>query len=136
MDNLHNVYGIYMILSMVFVICSIRAKHRENCKTLPWEHHISCQMCQIPLSKKTEKVKKKVSGFFLWRGCMIFLTTVTTVTAVTTVFIFFTFLVLLEREIWHIWQPMWCSLGSVLRFSLSFVERLRDFLCEEVAWFS
>ena len=31
-------------------------KHRENRKTLPWEHHIGCQMCQIALSKRTKKV--------------------------------------------------------------------------------
>ena len=30
-------------------------KHRENRKTLPWEHHIGCQMCQISLSKRTIK---------------------------------------------------------------------------------
>ena len=32
----------------------------------------------------------------------------------------FTFSVVLERAIWHIWQPMWCSQGSVLRFSRCF----------------
>ena len=30
------------------------------------------------------------------------------------------FIVLSEREIWHIWQPMWCSPGSVLWFSRCF----------------
>ena len=35
-------------------------------------------------------------------------------------FLFNAFVVLLEREIWHIWQPMWCSQGSVLRFSRCF----------------
>ena len=29
-------------------------KHRKNRKTLPGENHISCQMCQIALSKNTE----------------------------------------------------------------------------------
>ena len=72
-------------------------KHRENHKTLPWEHHISCQMCLIAL---------------FCRGFMIFLTAVTT--------IFFYFLSTLESAIWHIWQPMWFSLGSVLRFTRCF----------------
>ena len=31
------------------------------------------------------------------------------------------FIILLGREIWHIWQPMWCYQGSVLRFSLCFL---------------
>ena len=31
-------------------------KHHKNCKTLPWERHICRQMCQIALSKSTEKV--------------------------------------------------------------------------------
>ena len=31
-------------------------KHHKNRKTLPWERHICCQMCQIALSKSTEKV--------------------------------------------------------------------------------
>ena len=34
-------------------------KHCENRKTLPWEHHIGCQMCQIALSNRTEKVNLK-----------------------------------------------------------------------------
>ena len=42
--------------------------------------------------------------------------TVVIVTVVIVTVIIFTFLVLLERAIWHIWQPMWCSQGSVLRF--------------------
>ena len=37
-------------------------KHRKNCKRLPWEHHIGCQMCQIALSKSTKK------DFFLQYG--------------------------------------------------------------------
>ena len=32
------------------------------------------------------------------------------------IFFFFTFSVFLERATWHIWQPMWCILGSALRF--------------------
>ena len=56
-------------------------------------------MCQIALSKSTEKVKKKEKKrgcmIFLWKGCVMLLTTVTTVTAVTTVKN--TFSVLLER---------------------------------------
>ena len=35
-------------------------KHRENCKMLPLEHHISCQMCRIALSKSTEKKKEYI----------------------------------------------------------------------------
>ena len=31
-------------------------KHCENRKSLPWEHHIVCQMCQVVLSKSTDKV--------------------------------------------------------------------------------
>ena len=60
---------------------STNKKHCKNRKTLPWEHHIGCQMCQIALSQKTDKVKKKIIA------CMIFLTTVTTVTAVTKFFL-------------------------------------------------
>ena len=59
-------------------------------------------MCQIALSKSTEKVKEKKEKrlhYFLWRGCMIFLTTEPTVTAVTTVKKKFTFSVILERAI-------------------------------------
>ena len=37
---------------------------------------------------------------------------------------FFTFSVLLERTNWHIWQSMWCSQGSVLRFSQCFMQGL------------
>ena len=40
-------------------------KHRKNRKTLPWEHHIGCQMCQIALSKSTEKKRKKYRSDFL-----------------------------------------------------------------------
>ena len=29
-------------------------KHRENRKTLPWEHHIGCQMCRTSLSNSTK----------------------------------------------------------------------------------
>ena len=57
--------------------------------------------------------KRKEKRSFL-RGCAIFLTTVTTVTAFTTV----TITILFDRVIWHIWQPMWCSQGRVLQFSL------------------
>ena len=35
-------------------------KHCENRKTLPWEHHIRCQMYQVALSKSTEKEEKKI----------------------------------------------------------------------------
>ena len=69
----------------------------------------------------------------LLRSGVIFHINVPTVTAVTTVK---KISVLFERAIWHIWQPMWCSQGSVLRFLQGFfVERLRDFVCGEVAWF-
>ena len=91
-------------------------KHCENCKTLPSEHHIGCQICKIASFKSTGKKRRTKEK----RGCMIFLLRLhdfflTTVTAVTTVKI--TFSVLLERVSWHIWQPMWCSQGSVLQFS-------------------
>ena len=91
-------------------------KHCENRKTLPWEHHISCQMCQIGLSKIIKRVKKKFRGcmIFLCRGYMIFLTTVTTVKEIYIHVL--TFSVLLERAIWLIWQPRWCSQVSVLQF--------------------
>ena len=62
-----------------------RSKHCKNRKTLPWEHNIDCQMCQIDLSKSTEKVVIFFCLIFLWRGCVIFFTTVHTVTAVATV---------------------------------------------------
>ena len=34
-------------------------KHRKNPKTLPCEHHIGCQMCQIVLSKNIRRVKRR-----------------------------------------------------------------------------
>ena len=42
---------------MVVIVTSL-SKHPENRKTLPSEHLIGCQMCQIALSKSTEKVNK------------------------------------------------------------------------------
>ena len=59
--------------------------------------------------KYWESKRKKGVCFFGGRGCMIFLATVT---AVTTVFIFYVLSTLGKS----IWQPMWCSQGSVLRF--------------------
>ena len=35
-------------------------KHHKNCKTLPWEHQIGGQMCQIALSKS--KTKQKINS--------------------------------------------------------------------------
>ena len=69
---------------------------------------------------------------FLWLN--FFLTIVTTVTAVTTVKRKekkFTFSVFLERVIGHIWQPMWFSQGSVLRFSRCFILMLLSLVQEE-----
>ena len=83
-------------------------KHRKNCKMLPWEDHIGCQICQIALCKSTEKVKKlRLRDFFLERlhdfshncpycHCCHY----------CNFFFKFTFSLLLERSIWHIWQPM------------------------------
>ena len=34
-------------------------KHRENRKSLPREHLIGCQMCQVVLTKSTKKVLRK-----------------------------------------------------------------------------
>ena len=45
------------------------------------------------------------------------------------------FWALLERAIWHIWQPIRFSQGSVLRFPWYFFEGVCDFVCGEVAWF-
>ena len=96
---------------------SLRKTLREL-KTLPWEHHICCQMCQIAPSKSTEKVKKVTA-----------VTVVTVVKKITQPLhkknhatFFFTFSVNLESAIWHIWQPMWCSQGSVLPFSQCFLQ--------------
>ena len=81
-------------------------KHCENRKTLPWEHHIGCQICRITLSKSTEKVifyssdssdSSEKKNYATSQKILFFST-------------------LFERAIWHIWQPMWCSQGSVLRF--------------------
>ena len=123
-------------------------KHCENRKTLPWEHHIGYDNCQIAFSKNTEQFS-------------FFFTAVTVVRKIKqppqikirqapiiffVIFFFLSFLVLSERAIWHIWQLMWCSQGSVLRFSLAhlgsmiyfswgcvifFAERLRDCLLRD-----
>ena len=93
-------------------------------------------MSKCSFEKNWQSKKRKL---FL-TGCMIFCTTVTAVTTV-----FFTFSVLLERAFWHIWQPMWCSQGSILRFLrcfwrgcaiVSLTQKGAWFLfCGEVAWF-
>ena len=83
-------------------------------------------MCQIAISKST--------------GQDFFFTLVTLVRKITQLLhkkigklpFFIFFIVFLERAIW---QPMWCSQGSVLQFSQCFAERLRDLFCWEVAWF-
>ena len=41
------------------LIFFMEIKHHKNFKMLPWIHHIGCQMCQIDLSKSTEKVQNK-----------------------------------------------------------------------------
>ena len=43
----------------LFLLGKPYTKHRENRKTLPWEHLIGCQMCQVVLTKSTKKVLKK-----------------------------------------------------------------------------
>ena len=94
-------------------------KHCENRKRLPWEHHIGCQMCQITLSKSTEKV-----FFYSINSTDIRDSSennhATSPQKNITTFYFSTFSVLLEGAIWQIWQPMWCSKGSVLWFSQCF----------------
>ena len=70
-------------------------------------------MCQIAVSKKTGKKKKKIKKRlydFLWRGCMIFLTTVT---AVATLFFF-----LLSQYFAKEQFDTFDNLGDVLRAAL------------------
>ena len=66
---------------------------------------------KLHFSKVLKKWEKKGWHDFLLRGCINFLTIVTSVNTVKN-----SFSVLLERPFWHIWQPMWCSQGSVLPF--------------------
>ena len=73
--------------------------HCENCKMLPWEHHICCQMCKIAYSKIAEKVNKKI-WFFCW-CCMIFV-----------------------EVAWFLSRLRDFSQGSVLRFSQCFYKVL------------
>ena len=117
-------------------------KHRQSCKMLPWEHHIGCQMSQIALSKSTENVfltvVTAVTGWTVVRKITQSLNKKNHATSQQIFFccFCFTFSVIFEKAIWQIWQPMWCSQGSALRFSQGFcgkvtwkflVDRLRDF---------
>ena len=96
-------------------------KHGKNCKTLPWENHIGCQMCKITLSKSTEKNnnnkknnnKKSYSSDSKDSSYSSVKNSATSKNNM----LFFSFSSLLERAIWHIWQPIWCSQGIVLQFS-------------------
>ena len=99
-------------------------KYRDNRKTLPWEHHIGCQMCQISFSKTTEKVKKKrkkkLHDFF-WKGCMNFFTTVTNVPTVKKILTFKNInLTYLTTDVMFSGQPF----AILVMF---FVESLHDF---------
>ena len=85
-------------------------------------------MCQIALSKITRKEEEKKCVIFLWRGCMIFLTTVTTVTAVTTVFLF-------SHYFWKEQLDTFDNRCDVLGAAFLCVKRLGDFLCQEVTQF-
>ena len=44
------------LLSMGPTLSSFIKENSKNHKTLPWEHHIGCQICQIAISKNTEQV--------------------------------------------------------------------------------
>ena len=79
--------------------------------------HWLSSVSNCSFQKYWERRKNRGFKIFLWRGCIIVFTTATFVTAVTTAFFFkFTFSVLLKQAIWHIWQPIWCSQGSLLWF--------------------
>ena len=118
---------------------------------LPWEHHIGCQVSQIAFSKSTENVfltvVTAVTGWTVVRKITQSLNKKNHATSQQIFFccFCFTFSVIFEKAIWQIWQPMWCSQGSALRFSQGFcgkvtwkflVDRLRDFFKKEVVWFS
>ena len=64
-------HSIHMNMDTLAQHWYIHKKYRENCKTLPWEHHIGGQICRIDL---------------LCRGFIMVLTAVTTASAVTTIF--------------------------------------------------
>ena len=91
---------------------SVKKNHRKNRKTLPWEHHIGCQMCQITISKSSEKVQK---NNLKKKKKNLNKKNYSSATSQKINFFFFFFSALLERAIWHIWKPIWCSQGSVLR---------------------
>ena len=111
-------------------------KHRENRKTLPWEHHIGCQMCQIALSKSVEKnrIFWEVAWFFFhycnYCHCCHYCN-----------FFFFFFLFL--KPFQYFGKSYLTLLTTDVMFSgqhfailaMFFVERLCDFVCGEVAWF-
>ena len=49
--------------------CHEEEKHCQNCKTLPWEHHIGCQMCQVALFKSAKKEEKKIIHYCTYCHC-------------------------------------------------------------------
>ena len=122
----HVWHGTWKMSHVICLNIYILEKHRKNCKTLAWEHHIGCQMCRIALSKSTEKVNFFLLFFYSSDRSENNQATSSQKNLATS--IFFTFSILLERAIWHTWQSMWCSWGSVLRFSQCFLERLQNFL--------
>ena len=87
-------------------------------------------MCQIAVSKSTEKVKKNYHSDCSDGSDSSEKNHATSAQKITQLlhkksrnlsfFFFLLFLLLLERAIWHTWQLMWCSQGSVLRFLLCF----------------
>ena len=73
-----NIYSVYVGKLVTFTL---------NIARIPKRCHIGSQMCQIALSKKIKK-KMRACMIFLWRGCMIFLTTVSTVNIYTYIYIY------------------------------------------------
>ena len=67
----------FTLLQQLFYDGAPGNKHRKNRKTLPWEQHIGCQMCQIVLSKNIRRVKtrRKNSYCHNCKKCIYFLNT-------------------------------------------------------------
>ena len=88
-------------------------------RTSHWLSNVS--NCTFPKNRQSKK-KKDVAWFFCGEVAWFFsllsiLTLLSLLYYYYYYFFFFTFSVLLERAIW---QPMWCSQGSVLWFSWCF----------------